>query len=90
VQTETAAETRTPQAESVEQHYTPPETAGLVKVKVQTVRALERRGELRGVRIGGRLRFSASAINEYLSRAASAPRRTPPPELLEHGGRRRR
>jgi excisionase family DNA binding protein len=75
--------------EAVEQHFRPEDTAARIAVTVPTVRALERRGELRGVRIAGRLRFSASAINEYLKRAAMAPRRTPPPELLAHGGRPR-
>jgi len=74
----------------VEQHYRPDETGEKLGLSVPAVRALERRGELRGIRIAGRLRFSASAINEYLGRCANAPRRLPPPELLANAGRRPR
>jgi hypothetical protein len=73
---------------SVEQHFTPKGTGEKLSLSIPAVRALERRGELRGVRIAGRLRFSASAINEYLARCANAPRRIPPPELLANAGRR--
>ena len=64
-------------------------TAAVLDLSVPTIRRLERRGELRGVRLAGRLRFPASAIRTYLNSCASAPRRTPPPELIAAGGRPR-
>jgi excisionase family DNA binding protein len=72
---------------AVEQHFTPEHFAELVELSVQTARRLEARGEIRGVRIAGRLRFPESEVRAFLARCATAPRRTPPPELIAAGGR---
>jgi excisionase family DNA binding protein len=86
----TAAGLRVAPEPEPQQLFDPPTVAARLAVKVGTVRALERRGELRGLRVAGRLRFSASAIADYLTSAESAPRRTPPEGLMLHGGRPRK
>jgi len=75
---------------SVERHFTPREAADLLALSVATIRSLERRGELHGIRLAGRLRFPESDVSRYLAKAADAPRRTPPAALLANAGRRPR
>jgi len=74
----------------IEQYFRPEDAAARLALSLPTIRRLERAGELRAVRLAGRLRFPASSIREYVERCASAPRRVPPPELLAHAGRRLR
>jgi len=52
----------------IEPHYTTAQVAKLLAVNPDTVRRLAARGELRFVRVGAELRFSESAIREYLDR----------------------
>jgi len=52
----------------IEPHYTTAQVAKLLAVNPETVRRLAARGELRFVRVGAELRFSESAIREYLDR----------------------
>jgi len=78
-----------PALEPIEKHYDPEAAAEMLSLSVPTIRALERRGDLRGVRLAGRLRFAASEIAAYIDRCKDAPRRTAPPELLKAGGRPR-
>lgn len=49
-----------------------PTVAADLGVTTQTVRNMVRRGELRGVRIGGRLRIPVDAYENYLLRVDSA------------------
>jgi len=78
-----------PAFSAIEQHHSPEGVAAKLGLSTPTIRRLERLGLIRGVRLAGRLRFTESAVREYLDNCASAPRRTPPPELLEAGGRPR-
>lgn len=55
-----------------------------------TLRNAERRGEIPGYRLLGRLRFRVSDLMEWIEAGRSAPRRTPPPELITAARRRRR
>lgn len=55
-----------------------------------TLRAAERRGELRAFRLLGRLRFRASDLEAWIQSGLSVPRRVPPPELLATAARRGR
>jgi len=73
----------------IEQHFDARAVAVLLALSQQTIYRLEREGKLRGIRLAGQLRFSESAIHEFLVRAAEAPRRVPPPQLLAAGGRPR-
>jgi len=41
-------------------------------LSLRTVERLEERGELKAVRIGRRVLFEASAVDEYISRLAAA------------------
>jgi excisionase family DNA binding protein len=52
----------------IEPHYATAQVATLLAVNPETVRRLAARGELRFVRVGAELRFSESAIREYLDR----------------------
>jgi excisionase family DNA binding protein len=56
----------------IEPHYTTAQVAALLSVNPETVRRLAARGELRFVRVGSELRFSESAIRDYLERNAGA------------------
>ena len=51
---------------AVERHYTPGAASDLLALSIPTLRRLERDGLLRGVRLAGRLRFPAGAIQAYL------------------------
>ena len=55
-----------------------------------TVRNAERRGKLPAYRPLGRLRFKLSDVVAFIESSRNAPRRVPPPQLLEHAGRYRR
>ncbi len=52
----------------IERHYTTAQVAALLAVNPETVRRLAARGQLRFVRVGAELRFSESAVREYLDR----------------------
>lgn len=52
----------------IERHYKTADVAALLSVDPETVRRLAARGQLRFVRIGSELRFSESAVREYLDR----------------------
>jgi excisionase family DNA binding protein len=52
----------------IDRHYTTAEVAALLSVNPETVRRLAARGQLRFVRVAAELRFSESAIREYLDR----------------------
>ena len=71
----------------VEQYLRPEDAAARLALSLPTIRRLERAGELRAVRLAGRLRFSEATIREYVDRCATASRRVPPPGLLENAGR---
>lgn len=73
----------------LERHYSPEGAAELLALSVQTIRRLERVGELQGVRLAGRLRIPESSIVAYIDRCQDAPRRLPPRELIAAGGRPR-
>jgi hypothetical protein len=73
--------------DEIERHLSPRNFGALIDYSVPGVYSLERRGLIRGIRIGNRLRFPESAVREFLLRCADAPRRTPPSELIAAGGR---
>lgn len=50
----------------IEPHYTTAQVASLLAVNPETVRRLAARGVLRFVRVGAELRFSETAIRDYL------------------------
>lgn len=52
----------------IEHHYKTAEVAALLSIDPETVRRLAARGKLRFVRVGSELRFSESAVREYLDR----------------------
>lgn len=50
---------------------TGPETAALMKLHIQTVQALVRRGELRAAKVGRTYRIKRAWIDEYLDRISA-------------------
>jgi excisionase family DNA binding protein len=77
--------------DAIEQHYSVKEAAALLTVSVPTMRRWEREAQIKGLRIGGKLVFSESAIREFLEHcAANQKRRVPTEALLRAGGRPRR
>jgi excisionase family DNA binding protein len=50
---------------------TGPEAAKVLKVHIQTVQALVRRGELRAAKVGRTYRIKRAWINEYLDRISA-------------------
>jgi hypothetical protein len=77
---------------AIERHYQVKEAQPLLgSPSVPTLRRWERAGLIKGLRIGGKLVFSESAIREFLEQcAANQKRRVPPEALLRAGGRPRR
>lgn len=59
-------------------------------LKPPTLRNAERRGDIIGYRILGRLRFKVADVIEFMERGREAPRRIPPAGLLESAARRKR
>ena len=55
-----------------------------------TLRNAERRGDIPGYRVLGRLRFRVADLLTWMEAGRAAPRRTPPPELIAAASRRRR
>lgn len=55
-----------------EEVLTGPQTAEILKVHLQTVQALARRGELRAAKVGKAYRFKRRWISEYLENCADA------------------
>ncbi|BDD80700.1 hypothetical protein TPB0596_04630 [Tsukamurella pulmonis] len=66
---QTTVETVTDTVDAVE-ILTAPEAAEEMRVHLQTVQALIRRGELRAARVGRVYRIKRAWLNQYLDRAA--------------------
>lgn len=76
--------------ELIRKLFSPRALAEILSVSVQSIRRFERDGKLRGIRVGGVLRFPESEILKFLDECEKKPRRVPPAGLLENGGRPRR
>lgn len=66
------------------------EAAEITSFNAATLRNAERRGDLPGFRVLGRLRFKLADILSFMESGREAPRRTPPQELIEAAHRRKR
>lgn len=65
------------------------EVADLTRLSVPTIRAAERRGLLPAIRLVGRIRFREADVAAFIATGENAPRRRPPPEVIEASRRRR-
>ena len=68
---------------SADRWITLAEASDITSLSTPALRNAERRGDLPGYRVLSRLRFRLRDVIAFMESGRKAPRRTPPPELLQ-------